>query len=111
MAEVDVAIRLRGSADAKHRDIRRTESLFIKRSGPQPPLGNVPLDEAVQAGLEKRRFRLADRFHLIQVAVDPEYAVPNLGKARGAYTADVSKANHDYVLFALHAVRPGFIWG
>jgi hypothetical protein len=109
MAEVNVPICLRGSADAKHCHIRRIESLFIENPRTQPAFGNVSLDKGIQPGLKERRSRSSDCLNLIEIAVYPEYAVANLGKARGAYTADVSKANHNYVLFAFHAVRPGLI--
>jgi hypothetical protein len=71
MAEVDVPISLRGSADAKHHYIRREKRIFVECAGLQPPRGNIFLDYALQPGFEKRRLRLADCFHFISVAVNP----------------------------------------
>jgi hypothetical protein len=68
------------------------------------PLGNVSLDKAVQPGFEKRRLRLADRFHLIDVAINPKYAVSDFSKARGAHAANVSQAHHNDVSLTIHIV-------
>jgi len=109
MAEVDVPIRLRGSADAKHHYIRRTKSLFIQRASPQPSRGNIFLDKAVQSGFKKRRLRVSDRFHFIDIAVNAEHTVPNFSQTGGAHTANVSQAHYDYVLVTIHAVRLALI--
>src|ERR1039458_3705794 len=108
MAEVDVPICLRGSADAKHHDIRLVEDLYVEISGLEPSIRNVSLDETVQPDFKKRRLRLPDCFHLIDVAVNTIYAVPNFSKASGAHAANVSNSHHDYISFTIHAVRPDF---
>jgi hypothetical protein len=104
VTQVDVSICLRRSADTKHNHIGRRENLFIERSSLEPPLGNVSFYKADQAGFEKWRLRLADCLNFIEVAVDPEYTVPNLGQACGAYAAHIPQAHHNYVLLAANTV-------
>jgi hypothetical protein len=111
MAEIDIPIGLRGSADAEHDNIRRIEGLLVERRGLEPSRGNIVLNQVLEAGLKKRRLRLLNRLHFICVAVDPEYAVANFSKTRGTYAADISQPHYNYVLFVFQSHRSCLVQG
>ena len=47
----------------------------------------------------------------MNIAVDSKHVVTNFSKARRAYTTNVAKTHHDYVLLTAHLIRPASHWG
>ena len=64
MAEVDVSVRLRGSADAKQDDIGGVQALRGERAGFESSLRDIFLDQFFQARFKKRRLGLLVRNRL-----------------------------------------------
>ena len=105
MAQVDVAVGLRRSADAKQDDIGGVQALRGERAGFESSLCDIFLDQFLQAGFKKRRLGLLDGMDFIDVAIHAVHVVPELRKAGCAHATDISQAHHDDILLAHFVAR------